>query len=146
MHETGMHDTGVDGRIAIMPITHINLPGIPGHPAYSQGTIAETGRTLYIGGQNGVGPDGAITGDIIEQTRTALRNLIAVLEAAGGEKTDVAKMTIMIVESADLMAAFGASREVWGDVPTAVSMLRVAGLGRPEALIEIEAIAALPPA
>ena len=141
-----MHDTGDDGRIATMPITHINPPGIPGHPAYSQGTIAEAGRTLYIGGQNGVGPDGAITGDIAEQTRTALRNLIAVLEAAGGEKTDVVKMTIMIVESADLMAAFGASREVWGDVPTAVSMLRVAGLGRPEALIEIEAIAALPPA
>jgi enamine deaminase RidA (YjgF/YER057c/UK114 family) len=127
-----------------MPITHINPAGMPGNPAFSHGTIAEGSRTLYVGGQNGVNPDGTITGGVGEQTRTALRNLLTVLEAAGATQQDVAKLTIILVDTADLMEAFEASREVWGDVPTAITGLRVSGLGRPEALVEIEAIAALP--
>ena len=39
---------------------------------------------------------------------------------------------------------FGASMRVWGQHPTAITVLHVAKLGRPDALVEIEALAALP--
>jgi enamine deaminase RidA (YjgF/YER057c/UK114 family) len=41
------------------------------------------------------------------------------------------------------MAAFEASREVWGPHATAVTVLIVASLGRPECLVEIDALAAV---
>lgn len=40
--------------------------------------------------------------------------------------------------------AFAASQPIWGDHPTAVSVLFVRALGRPECLVEIDAIAAVP--
>jgi enamine deaminase RidA (YjgF/YER057c/UK114 family) len=110
----------------------------------SQGVIAEAGRTLYVGGQNGTDATGAITGGIAEQTGQAFRNVLAVLAAAGAGPQHVARLTIYVHVDADLAAGFAASRESWGDRPTAISVLRVAGFARPEALVEIDAIASLP--
>ncbi|WP_210480164.1 RidA family protein [Naasia sp. SYSU D00948] len=129
-----------------MPVTHVNPKSLPSNPAFSHATIAEAGRTLYIGGQNGTTSDGSIPADPAEQTRLALRNLLAILEEAGATQADVAKLTIVVVDTVDIQAGFAASREVWGDVPTAITVLRVSGLARPDALVEIEAIASLPPA
>jgi enamine deaminase RidA (YjgF/YER057c/UK114 family) len=129
-----------------MAITHLNPASMHRSPAFSQGTVIPAGSSLVIvGGQNGVGPDGKIVGDSIEaQTEQAMRNLLAVLAEAGAGPADVAKLTIYLVEGVDLNAAFGASRAVWGDQPTAVSGLFVRGLGVPGALVEVEAIAAVP--
>ncbi len=127
-----------------MTIEHINPDGLHVNPAYSQGTIAPAGRTLYVGGQNGTDAEGRITGDAAAQSAQAMRNVLAVLEAAGATPADVAKLTIYLAESVDPGAAFAAVGPVWGRQPTAVSVLKVASLGRPEALVEIEAVAALP--
>jgi enamine deaminase RidA (YjgF/YER057c/UK114 family) len=125
-------------------ITHVNPDELYTSPAFSQGVIAESGRTLYVGGQNGTDATGAITGAIAEQTAQAFRNVLAVLHAAGAGPEHVAKLTIYVHVEADLMAGFAASRDAWGDQPTAVTVVRVAGLARPEALVEIDAIAILP--
>jgi 2-iminobutanoate/2-iminopropanoate deaminase len=116
------------------------------NPAFSQGTIVPAGaRTLYVGGQNGVGADGRVVGDSIEaQTEQALRNVLAVLAEAGASQEDVAKLTILLVEGTDRAAGFAASQAVWGAHPTAVTGLFVSGLANPAYLVEIEAIAALP--
>jgi enamine deaminase RidA (YjgF/YER057c/UK114 family) len=73
-----------------------------------------------------------------------MRNLLAVLHEAGAGPADVAKLTIYLVEGVDVNEGFAASRAVWGDQPTAVSVVFVRALGVPGALVEIEAIAALP--
>jgi enamine deaminase RidA (YjgF/YER057c/UK114 family) len=100
---------------------------------------------VIVGGQDGVGADGQLVGDgIAAQTEQAMRNLLAVLEEAGARPADVAKLTIYLVEGVDVNEAFGASRSVWGDQPTAVSAMFVRGLGVPGALVEIDAIAAIP--
>ena len=125
-------------------VTHINPPDLHASPVYSQGTVCETGRTLYVGGQNGTDGKGDISGGIAEQTTQALRNVLSVLAAAGAGPEHVARLAVYLVADADLDAAFGAAMAVWGQQPTAITVLRVAGLGRPEALIEIEATAALP--
>lgn len=125
-----------------MTITHIN-PGTMHHnPAFSQGVLADGGRTLYIGEQNGVDRDGAIVpGGTREQTAAALEQVKLVLAEVGADQSNVVRMTIYLAPDADLMEGFAASNEVWGDHPTAITVLRLAGLGRPDALVGIEAVA-----
>ncbi len=124
-------------------ITHLNPAALHRNPAFSQGTIAPAGRTLYVGEQNGTDAAGMIAGGLHEQTVQALRNVLAVLEEAGATPDDVAKLTIYLDAAVDPNDAYRASMEVWGPRPTAVTVLKVAALGRPEALVGIEAIAAL---
>lgn len=125
-------------------VTHLNPAGLHRNPAFSQGTIVETGRTLYVGGQNGTDAEGAIVeGGIAAQTAQTLRNVLAVLAEAGAGPQDVARLAVYLDPEADLMAGFAAVGEVWGPHPAAVTVLRV-GIGRPGALVEIEAVAALP--
>lgn len=128
-----------------MPIDHINPSTLFRSPAFSQGTVISPGSAIVIvGGQDGVGVDGQLVGDgIADQTAQAMRNLLAVLEAAGASQEDVAKLTIYLVEGVDLNEAFGASRIIWGEQPTAVSVAFVRQLAVPGALVEVEAIAAV---
>lgn len=126
-----------------MTVTHLNPPALHRNPAFSQGTIAPAGRTLYVGEQNGTDGAGQIAGGLEEQTVQALRNVLAVLEEGGASVADVVKLTIYLAESVDPNEAFRASAEVWGMNPTAVTVLKVAALARPEALVGIEAVASL---
>ena len=129
-----------------MGITHLNPASLHASPAFSQGTVIPAGSSIVIvGGQNGIGPDGEVVGDTIsEQTEQALRNLIAVLADAGATPDDVAKLNIILVEGVDVNEGFAASRRVWGARPTAVTAQFVRGLARPDCLVEIDAIAAVP--
>ena len=122
-------------------ITHINPEALSKNPAFSQGVLAEGGRTLYVGEQNGTDATGAITGDYADQTRQALRNVLAVLADVGADQRNVVKMAVYIVEGQDPNAGYAASAEVWGRNATAVTVLIVRALGRPEALVGIEVIA-----
>lgn len=126
-----------------MTIKHLNPAGMHRNPAFSQGTILEgAGRLLVVGGQNAVAADGSIVGDDVgTQTRQALRNVLAVLAEAGATQQDVAKLTIYLAAGEDAREGFAASQDVWGNHPTAVTVLQVAALGRPEFLVEIEALA-----
>ena len=129
-----------------MAITHLNPASLHSNPAFSQGTVIPAGSAIVIvGGQNGIGPDGKVVGDSIgAQTEQAMRNLIAVLAEAGATPADVAKLNIILVEGVDLNEGFAASQRVWGNQPTAITAQFVRGLGRPDCLVEIEAMAALP--
>jgi len=128
-----------------MTVTRINTASVHRNVAFAQGTLVDAGRQLmFIGGQNGVNARGAIVGsDTLSQTRQALRNLLAVLAEVGATQENVAKLTVHLTESADLSQAFAASATEWGDHPTAITVLRVAGLANPEFLVEIDAVAAL---
>lgn len=126
-------------------LTHLNPDGLHVSPAFSQGVIAEAGRTLYVGGQNGTDETGAIVdGSLYEQTAQALRNVLTVLKAANANQEHVAKLTIYLDADADVTDGFAASQDVWGMHITAITVIRVCGLARPDALVEIEAVAALP--
>lgn len=71
-----------------------------------------------------------------------LRNVLTVLAEAGATQEHVAKLTIMLVDGTDVLAGFAASREIWGDHPTAVTVFLLPRPGRPEFLVEIDALAA----
>lgn len=124
-------------------IEHLNPASLPANPAFSQGIAATGTRTVYVGGQNGVDGSGAMLDGLTAQTEQALRNVLAVLAEGGAKQTDVAKLTIHLIDGVDPREAFAPVPGVWGRTPTTVTVLRVAGLARPDALVEIDAIAVL---
>jgi enamine deaminase RidA (YjgF/YER057c/UK114 family) len=130
-----------------MPITHVNPDGLHRNPAFTWAVRVPAGYdTVYVGGQNGVGPDGTVVGPGLgEQTRQALANLRTCLEASGAALTDVVKWTILCVDGAPLQEGFAAFGEVWprDAAPPAITFAFVAGLAVPGALVELEAVAAV---
>jgi enamine deaminase RidA (YjgF/YER057c/UK114 family) len=130
-------------------IERINPESLHQNPAFTQVVRVPAGMdTIYVGGQNGVGKDGTVVAPgIAEQTRQAMANMTACLEAAGASLADVVKWTVLLVEGADLMAGFAAFSESWprGAAPPVVTGAMVPSLAVPGALVEIEALAAVPP-
>jgi enamine deaminase RidA (YjgF/YER057c/UK114 family) len=127
--------------------THINPEALHSSPAFSQVVrVPADADTIYVGGQNGVGADGAVVGaGMAEQTRQAFANLRTCLEAAGAQVTDIVKWTILYAEGADVHAGLAAFGEFWpGDAaPPVITVAKVSDVGPPGALVEIEAVAAV---
>ncbi len=124
-----------------MKITHINPDGLYKSPAFSQAVVAEGGKTIYIGGQNGILPDGTMAGDTLAaQTEQAYKNILEILKTVGASQENVVKQTISVVKGQDIREGYAATQKVWGNFPT-ISFAFVESLGVPGALVEIEAIA-----
>jgi enamine deaminase RidA (YjgF/YER057c/UK114 family) len=127
--------------------THLNPESLARNPAFSQVVVVEgPAKTIYVGGQNAVRPDGTITGDTLAaQARQALVNVQAALAAAGATLKDVVRWTVAIVEGQPVREGFAAFQEAWGDAadPPAISVHIVSGLANPRFLVEIDAIAAV---
>ena len=131
-----------------MSITKINPPDLSEPVGYSHVVVATGTTRVYVAGQTGVGPDGAVVGDdLASQTAQALRNVGTALAAAGAGWDDVAKMAILVVgyEPSMAEALFAGVGLVFGDeMPTAAITLHgVQSLFEPDHLVEIEAIAEL---
>ena len=120
--------------------------GLVRSPAFSHVAVVPPGATtVYIGGQNAVDGEGTLVGgdDIAAQTQQVMTNLHVALAAAGASVQDLVMMTILLVEGADLSAAYPvAAAELAGASPPVVAA-RVAGLGVPGALLEVSAVAAV---
>jgi 2-iminobutanoate/2-iminopropanoate deaminase len=123
--------------------TPVDPPHLHHSPAFAHGMIVPAGPTLYVGGQNGTDSTGALLDGLEAQTEQAMRNVLAVLSAAGTSAEHVAKLTIHLAPGVDPGSAYAATQSVWGDRRTAVTVLSVAP-ARPGALVEIEAVATLP--
>ena len=129
-----------------MKITHINPDGLYKSSAFSQAVLAEGGKTIYIGGQNGILPDGTLAGDnLASQTEQACRNILEILKTVGASQENVVKQTIFVVKGQDIRQGYAATQKVWGNFPTTISFAFVESLGVPGALIEIESIALIDP-
>lgn len=123
--------------------THINPPGYPVHPFYSQAVeVKSPERTLYVAGQYGIGADGNIPADVERQTQNSLANMVAVLAAAGMTAADVVKYTIFLTDPADMDAFIAAASESLPQPPPATTLVIVKALAAPQMRIEIEAVAA----
>lgn len=131
-----------------MSVQHLQPAGMHHNPAFTQAILIPAGaRTLLIGGQNAVGPDGQVVGkgDLGAQTARALENLQLCLEAAGATLEQLVQVKIYLAGDVDLRPGFGAWMAVWGSRsnPPTVTGLRVHGLAHPDYLVEIEALAVL---
>jgi enamine deaminase RidA (YjgF/YER057c/UK114 family) len=130
-------------------VEHINPPGLLQSPAFSQ-VVTVTGpvRTVYVGGQNAVTPEGEMVGvgDVAAQTEQVMANVQTALAAGGAGLEHVVKFTVLMVAGHDVAAGFGAFQRAWGDRgdPPLVTVGMVAGLAHPQALVEVEAMAVVP--
>ena len=105
---------------------------------YSQ--AIDLGEMIFTSGQIPVAPDGSISEDISEQTRQALLNLKAVVEAGGSSFEKVIKTTVFITDMAQFGAINSVYAEFFSEPYPARSCVQVAALPKGVS-IEIEAIA-----
>lgn len=126
-----------------------NPPGLydPTANGYSHvAQVAAGARLVFIAGQGGEDVDSQLSTDFTEQVRQALDNLQIALAAAGAEVSDVAKLTVLIVDhSLERLEIFGEElHRVWGSAPKpACTLIPVPRLALDGMLFEIEATAAV---
>ncbi len=110
---------------------------------YSQAVIASAGRLIFCSGQIPIDPqtsEMAGAGDIRQEAHRVMKNLDAVLRAAGSSLGNVVRTTIYLVD----LGNFAAVNEVYGSYfsgpPPARTTIQVAAVPR-GAQVEIDAIA-----
>ncbi|HEY8205531.1 MAG TPA: RidA family protein [Pyrinomonadaceae bacterium] len=109
---------------------------------YSQAVRA--GNLLFCSGQIPIDPATGefVSGGVAEQTEQVMRNLSAVLEAAGADLNQVVKTTVFLAEMDDFTAMNEVYGRFFGENPPARATVQAARLPR-DAKVEIEALAVL---
>lgn len=106
---------------------------------YSQGVEAK--GILFLAGQIPLDPAGNIVpGGITEQTDRVLKNIQALLKAAGYSVDDVVKSTVFLSDMNNFAGMNAEYAKVYTKNPPARSTVQVARLPK-DALVEIETIA-----
>jgi enamine deaminase RidA (YjgF/YER057c/UK114 family) len=125
-------------RIPIAP------PGMKDQrPRYTLGW--RVGNHIYVAGQLPFDKDGNRLGkgDIKAQTRRIFEQIKMIVEAGGGKMDDVVKVTVFVTD-VRYREPYGEVRsEFFGPNPPASTLVQIGNLAIPDALIEIEAVAAL---
>ena len=123
--------------MSVRRITTASAPQAIG--PYSQGVIAN--GLLFTAGQIAIDPQTGrlVEGAFAEQTERVLKNLSAVLEAAGATWADVVKTTVYLHDMADFPTFNEMYGRHLGDARPARSTIQAAGLPR-GALVEIDAV------
>jgi 2-iminobutanoate/2-iminopropanoate deaminase len=108
---------------------------------YSQGV--RQGDLIYVSGQLPIAPDGThhSEADFEQQARLAIRNMIAVVEAAGGSAATLLKVTVYLVEVENWPRFNTVYAEILGDARPARSVVPVPELHYGY-LVEVDAVAA----
>ncbi len=107
---------------------------------YSQAVRAN--GFIFISGQIPILPETGtvLQGDVAEQTRQVMRNLAAILQAAGKDLHDVVRTTIYLTNLEDFPRLNEAYAEFLGEARPARATVQVARLPK-DVLVEIEAVA-----
>lgn len=128
-----------------VPSSTINPTLWPRPRGYSNGILTEDGL-LFIAGQIGWNTHQEIKqGDLVQQTKQALQNILEIVESAGGVATDVVRLTwylrdknAYLLQQREIGEAY---REIFGKHFPVMSVLIVHELIEDDALVEIEATA-----
>ena len=141
---------GADANVSISRRT-LGPNGSEGRPEFSQG-IAVTGNQtlLFIAGQVAVNADGQVVdGSFAPQAERVFGNLLTLLEEGGATFEDVVSFTTYLTSEADIANFVSFRRQAFpgmfpnGSYPTN-TLVVVRALARPEFLIEVSAMAAMP--
>lgn len=132
-----------------MPKETINPPELPAPRGFTHGYLCSGGRTLFLAGQDASDGEGNIVciGDIAGQYEQVLKNMRAVVQAAGGTMQDIVKINIFVKNRDDYVAhlkALGAiHRAYFGRHYPATALFEISGFYQEDNLVEIEGIAYL---
>ena len=113
---------------------------------YSQAIVVPVGdaKLIFCSGQIPIDPatGDLVKGDVTDQARRVLENVVAVLGAAGATLRDVVKTTMYLADLNDFNAVNKVYAERFIDAPPARSTVQVARLPR-DSRVEIEVTAVL---
>ena len=111
--------------------------------AYSQAVITEGGRIVWLAGQVAAedSSGNSLAGDFDGQVREVFARLSQTLEEAGGSLADMVTMTVFITDARYGDRFTELRKETFGDNFPASALITVAGLARPEMLVEVQGIA-----
>ena len=127
----------------------VNPESLGAPKGWSNGIVApRDGRLLFVAGQTGW--EDAASGPpprFVDQFARAFDKVLAVVRAAGGQPSDVARLTIYVTDLAAYRASLTPLGEAWrarfGKHYPAMALLEVKGLVERGALVEVEATAVL---
>ena len=122
----------------------LNPQGLP-DPRNRYTHIVKAGNLVFIAGQVSADAEGNVVGegDITAQAWQVYANLKTAVESVGGTAANIVKTTTYIVDR-DLVPGMRPARdEFFGGILPTTTLLIVAGLGRPELLLEVDAVAIL---
>ena len=110
---------------------------------YSQAVVTEGGRVVWLAGQVAVEDSAgrSLAADFDGQVREVFARLGHTLEEAGGRLADIVTMTVFITDARLGDRFTQLRREIFGDNYPASALITVAGLARPEMLVEVQGIA-----
>jgi len=113
--------------------------------AYSQAVITEGGRIVWLAGQVAAedSSGNSLAGDFDGQVREVFARLNRTLEEAGGSLADMVTMTVFITDARHGDRFTELRKEIFGDNFPASALITVAGLARPEMLVEVQGIAVI---
>jgi enamine deaminase RidA (YjgF/YER057c/UK114 family) len=121
----------------------------PPFARYAHGVVADPGaRVVALSGQLGLAPDGTVPEGAEAQARICFGNIDAILAEAGATGAAVLRLNAYVT-ARDHMAGYMAARDAWLAGTAALpasTLVIVAGFARPEFVVEVEALAALPAA
>ena len=107
--------------------------------------VTDPGRMVFTAGASPLDAHGATVavGDVAGQTEQVMDNLVAALEGAGADLTDVLKTTVYVAttDRRDLVAARDVVRARFGEHDAPSTLVGVTVLGNPDQLVEVEAVA-----
>ena len=130
------------------PVQRTNPPALSKPTGYTH-VVEVTGpaKTIYISGQIAYDKDGKLVGagDMKAQAEQVFKNLQAALDAAGAKFSDVVKMNSYITDMSKVQAVRDVRTRYFGETTPASTFVQVAGLVRPELLLEIEVVAVVGP-
>ncbi len=115
---------------------------------YSNGILAAKGRTLFLAGQVGwTSKEKFVSDKLVPQFEQALKNIVAMVEKAGGKPNDICKMTCFCKDRDQYLDSRRELGKIWKDIMgkhyPCMSMIFVVDLLDHPALIEIEAMAVI---
>jgi len=133
-----------------MKIESVNPAGWPRPKGYANGVHVRGAQSLlFVAGQIAWDAEQRLVapGDFAGQFAQALRNVVAVVKAAGGWPEHIVRMTVYVTDKKlylEHTREIGAAwREIFGQHYPAMALVQVADLLELGALVEIEATAAL---
>ena len=133
-----------------MDVERINPEELARPSGFSHAVSAPAARLVFLAGQIGTGRDGTVAdGGIVAQFEQALGNLLTALAAAGGRPEDLVSLTIYLIDVPGYQAHAKEIGAVWrrlaGTGYPAMAGVGVTRLWDPEALVEIQGVAAVSP-
>src|SRR3954471_5649571 len=134
--------------VAFAQVKRTNPPTLSTPTGYTH-VVEVTGpaKTIYISGQIAFDKEGRLVGegDMKAQAQQVFKNLESALTAAGARFSDVVKMNTYVTDMEKAPAVREVRARYFGDAPPASTFVKVAGLVRPELLLEIEVVAVVAP-